>query len=147
MARRLKTSSDVPVPVSGKARHAKDLRPLSALGVGCPAAGQNLETGRLSRRYLAEISLNVTLNHNQPTKVLPQEIIVLEDLRYKYWNYDKRHPLDKTGICPWYDEYKWEGAKLYSSVVKSVFNIMIQSRNIIGSVYKPKKNWRLEVRN
>ena len=31
----------------------------------CPAAGQNLETGHLSRHYIAEISLNVTLNHNQ----------------------------------------------------------------------------------
>ena len=28
---------------------------------GCPAAGQNLETGHLSRHYIAEISLNVTL--------------------------------------------------------------------------------------
>ena len=26
--------------------------------------GQNLETGQLSRHYIAEISLNVTLNHN-----------------------------------------------------------------------------------
>ena len=34
---------------------------------GCPAAGQNLETGHLSRQYIAEISLNVTLNHNQKT--------------------------------------------------------------------------------
>ena len=34
---------------------------------GCPAAGQNLETGLLSRHYIAEISLNVTLNNNQPT--------------------------------------------------------------------------------
>ena len=32
---------------------------------GCPAAGQNLETGHLSRHYIAEISLNVTLNHIQ----------------------------------------------------------------------------------
>ena len=32
---------------------------------GCPAAGQNLETGHLSRHYIAEISLNVTLDHNQ----------------------------------------------------------------------------------
>ena len=31
----------------------------------CPAAGLNLETGHLSRHYIAEISLNVTLNHNQ----------------------------------------------------------------------------------
>ena len=34
---------------------------------GCPAAGKNLESGHLSRHYIAEISLNVTLNHNQPT--------------------------------------------------------------------------------
>ena len=32
---------------------------------GCPATGQNLETGRLSCHYIAEMSLNVTLNHNQ----------------------------------------------------------------------------------
>ena len=32
---------------------------------GCPAAGQNLETGHLSHHYIAKISLNVTLNHNQ----------------------------------------------------------------------------------
>ena len=32
---------------------------------GCPAAGQKLETGHLSCHYIAEISLNVTLNHNQ----------------------------------------------------------------------------------
>ena len=32
---------------------------------GCPAAGQNLETGHLSRHYIAEISLNVTLNQKQ----------------------------------------------------------------------------------
>ena len=42
------------------------LKTLAAHGVGCPAAGQDLETGQLSRHYKAEISLNVTLNHNQP---------------------------------------------------------------------------------
>ena len=41
------------------------LRPLAIFGVGCTAAGPNLETGQLSRQYKAEISLNVTLNHNQ----------------------------------------------------------------------------------
>ena len=45
----------------GSARY----RPLAAHGIGCPAAGQNLETGQLSRHYVVEISLNVTLNHNQ----------------------------------------------------------------------------------
>ena len=42
-------------------------RPLAAHGVGCPAAGQNLETGHLSCHYIhvAEISLNVKLNPNQ----------------------------------------------------------------------------------
>ena len=34
---------------------------------GCPAAGQNLETGHLSRHYIAEISLNVTLNRESTT--------------------------------------------------------------------------------
>ena len=40
---------------------------------GYPAAGQNLETGHLFRHYIAEISLNVTLNHKQqhPTVGLP----------------------------------------------------------------------------
>ena len=38
---------------------------------GCPAAGQNLDTGHLSRHYIAEISLNVTLNHNQQQQQLP----------------------------------------------------------------------------
>ena len=37
---------------------------------GCPAAGQNLETGHLSRHYIAEILLNVTLNHNQQQQQL-----------------------------------------------------------------------------
>ena len=44
-------------------------RPLAVHGVGCPAAGQNLEIGQLSRHYIAEISLNVTLQQptNKPT--------------------------------------------------------------------------------
>ena len=37
-------------------------------GNGCPAAGQHLETGQLSRRYIAGISLNVTLNNSQPNQ-------------------------------------------------------------------------------
>ena len=40
----------------------------SCLWRGCPAAGQNLEFGHLSRHFIAEISLNVTLNHNQQQK-------------------------------------------------------------------------------
>ena len=39
---------------------------------GWPAAGQNLETGHLSRHYIAEISLNVTLNHNQQQPIFRQ---------------------------------------------------------------------------
>ena len=39
---------------------------------GCPAAGQNLETGHLSRHYIAEISLNVTLNHKTTTTTTQQ---------------------------------------------------------------------------
>ena len=35
--------------------------------VDCTAAVQNLEIGQLSCLDIAEISLNVTLNHNQPT--------------------------------------------------------------------------------
>ena len=35
-------------------------RPLAVHGVGCPAAGLNLETWQLSRHYIAEILLNVT---------------------------------------------------------------------------------------
>ena len=41
------------------------LKTSSCLWFGCPAAGQNLDTGHLSRHYISEISLNVTLNHNQ----------------------------------------------------------------------------------
>ena len=43
------------------------LRPLAAYGVGCPAEGQNLESGQLSRHFKAAILLNMTLNHNKPT--------------------------------------------------------------------------------
>ena len=42
---------------------------------GCPAAGQTLETGHLSRHYIAEISLNVTLNHNQQQQQQEEKII------------------------------------------------------------------------
>ena len=59
------------------------LRPLAAHGVGCTTAGQNFETGQLSRHYLAEISLNVTLNHNQPTKLHIHSICSI-DIRVKY---------------------------------------------------------------
>ena len=45
---------------------------------GCPAAGQNLETGHLSRHYIAEISLNVTLNHNQQQQQ-QQALLILCD--------------------------------------------------------------------
>ena len=41
--------------------------PLAAHGARCPVVGLKLETGQLSRHHLAEISLNVTLNHGQPT--------------------------------------------------------------------------------
>ena len=44
---------------------------------GCPAAGQNLETGYLSRNSIAEISLNVTLNHNQQQQQQQQHPVVL----------------------------------------------------------------------
>ena len=41
---------------------------VASLGIRCLAAGLNLETGQLSRLiYSFEISLNVTLNHNQST--------------------------------------------------------------------------------
>ena len=55
-------ASDVPVPCRGR---LGTLKTPSCPWRGCPAAGQNLETGHLSRHYIAEISLNVTLNHNQ----------------------------------------------------------------------------------
>ena len=38
---------------------------------GCQIAGLNLETGQLSCLYKAEIFLNVTLNHDKPTKSNP----------------------------------------------------------------------------
>ena len=65
MARRLKTSSYVPSALVGIGLAPK--RPLTAHGIWFLAAGLNLETGQLSRRYIAEILLNVTLNHSQPT--------------------------------------------------------------------------------
>ena len=46
------------------------LKTLSCPWRGCPAAGQNLETWHLSRHYIAEISLNVTLNHNRQQQQL-----------------------------------------------------------------------------
>ena len=57
--RRLRTSR---FPIRGR---LGTLKTPSCPWRGCPAAGQNLETGHLSRHYIAEISLNVTLNHNQ----------------------------------------------------------------------------------
>ena len=57
-------SSDVPVTVSRSCVGVGSTRlsPLAAHGVGCPVAGLNLETGQVSHHYIAEISLNVTLN-------------------------------------------------------------------------------------
>ena len=56
---------------------------------GCPAAGQNLETGHLSRHYIAEISLNVTLNHNQlsSTDITPRNqcLIRYSPISYIFW--------------------------------------------------------------
>ena len=49
----------------GKRGRLGTLKTPSCSWRGCPAAGQNLETGHLSRHYIAEISLNVTLNHKQ----------------------------------------------------------------------------------
>ena len=44
---------------------------------GCLAAGQNLETGHLSRHYIAEITLNVTLNHNQQQQQLSHHNLMI----------------------------------------------------------------------
>ena len=44
-------------------------RPLAAHCIRCPAAGLNCETAQLSRHYIAEITLNVMLNHNQSTNL------------------------------------------------------------------------------
>ena len=65
MARRLNTSSDVPVPVSGR---IGTLKTLAAHAAGCLVTGLNFETGQLSRHYIAEILLNVMWGRNQPTK-------------------------------------------------------------------------------
>ena len=43
---------------------------------GCPAAGQNLETGHLSCHYIAEILLNVTLNHNQQQHIQSPKVCI-----------------------------------------------------------------------
>ena len=66
---------------------------------GCPAAGQNLETGHLSRHYIAEISLNVTLNHNQ-----------LNSIHYNFLNHGNSI-INKT-----YHQSLWRDWKLYWSV-------------------------------
>ena len=39
-----------------------------------PAAGQNLETGQLPHHYIAEILLNVTLNHHK-TKLIQHDYL------------------------------------------------------------------------
>ena len=46
-------------------------RPLTFRDVWCPAAGLYLETGQLSRHFIAE-KLNVTLNHNQHTSFIKE---------------------------------------------------------------------------
>ena len=39
------------------------------MALGARQQVKNLETGQLSRHYIAEISLNVTLNRNQPLQL------------------------------------------------------------------------------
>ena len=56
MARRYKTSSDVPVPVYTCRGRPCMPKTTSCLDVGCLAAGLNLETGQLSCHYIADIS-------------------------------------------------------------------------------------------
>ena len=59
----------------------------------CPAAGQNLETGHLSRHYIAEISLNVTLNHKQQTKTTKLSSKHLKWHKLNYIVYTLKHLL------------------------------------------------------
>ena len=68
MARRKKTYLDDLVPVS--------LKTLATYCVGYQTPGLNLERGQLSCYYIAETSLNVTLNHNQPTNQLRKRILL-----------------------------------------------------------------------
>ena len=63
------------------------LKTPSCLWRGCPAAGQNLETGHLSRHYIAEISLNVTLYHNQQQQQL-QNVLVLKSINNGFYKGD-----------------------------------------------------------
>ena len=67
-------STDVPVPVARSCIGvgSAGLSPLAAHGVGCLVAGLNLETGQVSHHYIAEISLNVTLNI---TKTKPKLLV------------------------------------------------------------------------
>ena len=44
------------------------LKTLAANGIGCPAAGLNLEIVQLSCHYIAEVLLNVMLNINKPNQ-------------------------------------------------------------------------------
>ena len=55
-------------------------RPPTTHGVGCPAAGLNLQTRQLSRHYITEILLNVTLHHNQATLVGKKLLSIFEFL-------------------------------------------------------------------
>ena len=57
-----------------------------------PGSSLNLETGQLSHHYTAEIWLNVTLNHNQPTMKKQNENLLSNMQNYIYvslWNLDK----------------------------------------------------------
>ena len=68
---------------------------------GCPAAGQNLETGHLS--LYSWISLNVTLNHNQ------QQQLWLGRTAYVLWCFTM---VGKGSIRVMMFYYGWEGQQM-----------------------------------
>ena len=63
------------------------------------SAGQQViwETGQLSRHYIAEISLNVTLNHNQPTNQSCQMYIIVCDGITKFYHVRLLQSLERIG--------------------------------------------------
>ena len=73
--RRLRTSR---CPCRGR---LGTLKTPSCPWLGCPAAGQNLETGHLSRHYIAKISLNMTLNHNQQQQQTPANTFAISKVK------------------------------------------------------------------
>ena len=71
--------------------------PLAAHGVWCPAVGLNLETWQLSRHYLSEILLNVTLIHNKANQTNTKSVF-LYFFQNVYGSYTYKQPTFSSRI-------------------------------------------------